>query len=120
MASHNTTAKKLQRKLQANEAQAQEPHTEPKKKHPSKPQANEAQAQASREAGGYNRGTQGSFNNRGSGAQNFGDVNYNSGSHSGNRYNSPYYHNAAGGNFVHNSGTTYGDRNGCINVNNGR
>ncbi|XP_028751722.1 hyphally regulated cell wall protein 1-like [Neltuma alba] len=80
---------------------------------------NEARAQAGRSAGGYNSGTQGSFNNSGSGAQNFRDVNYNSGSHSGNRYNSPYYHNAAGGNFVHNSGTTYGDGNGSI-VNNGR
>ncbi|XP_028751739.1 probable peroxisomal membrane protein PEX13 [Neltuma alba] len=81
-------------------------------------QGNEAQAQASRASGGYNCGTQGSFNNSGGGSQNFRDVNYNSGSYSGNRYNSPYYHNN-GGNFVHNSGTTYGDGNGSI-VNNGR
>ncbi|XP_028751736.1 uncharacterized protein LOC114711492 [Neltuma alba] len=79
---------------------------------------NEAQAQASRSAGGYNSGTQGSFHNSGAGSQNFRDVNYNSGSYSGNRYDSPEYYNAPGGNFVHNSGTTYGNGNGSI-VNNG-
>ncbi|KAK4265885.1 hypothetical protein QN277_026876 [Acacia crassicarpa] len=78
----------------------------------------QAQAQASRTAGGYNSGTQGSFTNNGSGSQNFRDVNYNSGAYSGNRYSYPYYHNN-GGNFVHNSGYVRGNGNGCIVNNNG-
>ncbi|KAK4265881.1 hypothetical protein QN277_026873 [Acacia crassicarpa] len=80
-------------------------------------QEKESQAQASRTAGGYNSGTQGSFTNNGPGGQNFRDVNYNSGAYSGNRNSYPYYHNN-GGNFVHNSGTTYGDGNGSIVNNN--
>ncbi|KAI9123362.1 hypothetical protein K1719_006251 [Acacia pycnantha] len=80
-------------------------------------QEKEAQAQASRTAGGYNSGTQGSFTNNGQGSQNFRDVNYNSGAHSGNRSSYPYYYNN-GGNFVRNSGTTYGDGNGSIVNNN--
>ncbi|XP_028751738.1 N66 matrix protein-like [Neltuma alba] len=76
---------------------------------------NDAQAQrASRSsAGGHNSGTQGSFNNNGSGSQNLGDVNYNSGAYSGNgnTYHRSDYH---GGSLIHNSGTTQGNGNGSI------
>jgi len=58
-----------------------------------------------------NNGTSNSFNNRGSGSQNFSNAKINSGAYSGdrNRYNSSNHY---GERVIHNSGTFNGNGNG--------